>query len=398
MIAATVRNALTQGCERVLLVDNDSPDDTVAAATDAGAELAASFSTPQLDEMLKIRLLNETVANVSAASGHDHIWWLWLDADEFVHGPGGSTVRELVSSLDRRFRIVGTRYFNHYPDRRPEYLAWLASRSTSSRWCEERNGERLRPRTPQAQPPAMGSQRPADHVRARVPRRPLRGHAVRTDDSPRSRTTSRTVWRRSHGAGSTRSAVGTPAGGHAVALYDRQVRRNAGTDSDMSKRYRTLSRVYAARLGERREPPAQRHHHRCRAAFVDERRRARVTRRWRAGTRPPSSTRPSSAGAAPRARRHDAASRRADVGRPAELRRDRRHAVRFDVAVQVPAGASRRLHAAQGDPLLRPQVGPRPVVVPDSLRGSRRADRGRRGHSELPGRAGGPRPHGEHDP
>ena len=27
-----------------------------------------------------------------------------------------------MSTLDRRFRIVGSRYFNHFPDRRPEYL------------------------------------------------------------------------------------------------------------------------------------------------------------------------------------------------------------------------------------------------------------------------------------
>ena len=45
VIAATVRNAFAQGCERVLLVDNDSPDDTVAKAEAAGAELARSFST-----------------------------------------------------------------------------------------------------------------------------------------------------------------------------------------------------------------------------------------------------------------------------------------------------------------------------------------------------------------
>ncbi len=122
VIGATVRNAFTQGCDRVLILDNDSPDDTIAAAKAAGAELAATFSTPELDEPLKIRLLNEIVAETSAASEHDHIWWLWLDADEFVHGPGGETVRAMVSALDRRFRIVGTRYINHYPDRRPEYL------------------------------------------------------------------------------------------------------------------------------------------------------------------------------------------------------------------------------------------------------------------------------------
>ncbi len=88
-------------------------------------------------------------------------------------GPGGATVRELVSSLDRRFRIVGTRYFNHYPDRRPEYLAGLApARLPAAVRGAER--EPLRPRPPQAPPPAMGSRRATDHFRARVPCRPCR--------------------------------------------------------------------------------------------------------------------------------------------------------------------------------------------------------------------------------
>ena len=44
VIEATVKNAFTQGCERVFLVDNESPDDTVEKAIAAGAELACSFS------------------------------------------------------------------------------------------------------------------------------------------------------------------------------------------------------------------------------------------------------------------------------------------------------------------------------------------------------------------
>ena len=120
VIEATVRNAFAQGCERVFLVDNDSPDDTVERATAAGAEVAASFSTPQIDETRKLRLLNDTVQRVSEGDGRTHIWWLWLDADEFVHGPGGRTVAEMLAGLDRCFRVVGSRYFNHYPDGKPE--------------------------------------------------------------------------------------------------------------------------------------------------------------------------------------------------------------------------------------------------------------------------------------
>ncbi len=122
VIAATVRNAFTQGCERVYLVDNASPDDTVAAACAAGAMLARSFSSESYDETLRLNIMNEVVREVSDAEPLDHVWWLWLDADEFHHGPRGLTLRAYIASLDRRFRIIGARVFNHFPDRKPEYL------------------------------------------------------------------------------------------------------------------------------------------------------------------------------------------------------------------------------------------------------------------------------------
>ncbi len=126
IIEATVRNAFAQGCERVYLVDNDSPDDTVARAEAAGATLLASFSTETYDESRRMQIMNDGVAEVSAATaatdGDDHIWWLWLDADEFHHGPWGLSVRDYLATLDRRFRLVGARFFNHYPDRVPEYV------------------------------------------------------------------------------------------------------------------------------------------------------------------------------------------------------------------------------------------------------------------------------------
>ncbi len=62
------------------------------------------------------------VARESLASGERHIWWLWMDADEFPAGPDGTTVRDYLAGIDRRFRIVGSRTFNHFPDAKPEYL------------------------------------------------------------------------------------------------------------------------------------------------------------------------------------------------------------------------------------------------------------------------------------
>jgi hypothetical protein len=119
VIEASVRNALAQGCDRVLLVDNDSPDDTVAVAVAAGAELAGTLSTSTWDDDLRYEAMNDFVARVSADDGSDRIWWLWLDADEFPHGTRGSTVREQLATLDERFRIVGARFFNHYPGAEP---------------------------------------------------------------------------------------------------------------------------------------------------------------------------------------------------------------------------------------------------------------------------------------
>lgn len=121
VVGATVKNAFAQGCDRVFLVDNDSPDDTVVQAVSAGAELVQSFSTDIYDEVLRIRLMNEAVLRISAAEGSQHIWWLWIDADEFPHGPRGLTVRQFLSGLDRQFRIVGAQYINHYPDTAPYY-------------------------------------------------------------------------------------------------------------------------------------------------------------------------------------------------------------------------------------------------------------------------------------
>jgi hypothetical protein len=243
VIGATVRNAFTQGCDRVFLVDNDSPDTTVNIAVDAGAELALSFSTPQLDEPLKIRLLNETVARVSEASSEDHIWWLWLDADEFVHGSGGSTVRNVLSALDRGCRIVGTRYFNHYPYGAPEYLSGFHPLDFQPLWEERRGsvcglGHRKHnlQRWDRVGPPitsGLGFHSAACAETLVEPAGATFTHhfPYRLENVTRSRFD---------------ALCGRDGGRPArVDLYDRQVWHNARTQSDMSKRYRTLEQVYA---------------------------------------------------------------------------------------------------------------------------------------------------------
>ena len=115
VVEETIEAAFAQGCERVYLVDNDSPDQTVKRALAAGAVLARSFRTPHYDEQLRLALMNEVVREVSDHEADEHLWWLWMDADEFPHGPRGLDLRTYLEGLDRRFRVVGARYFNHYP-------------------------------------------------------------------------------------------------------------------------------------------------------------------------------------------------------------------------------------------------------------------------------------------
>ncbi|MGH9018157.1 MAG: glycosyltransferase family 2 protein, partial [Acidimicrobiales bacterium] len=122
VVEATVRNAFAQGVEAVYLVDNASTDATVARATAAGATLVETFATRRYEERVRILLMNAVVARMSLASGADHVWWLWLDADEFPEGPQGLTVGTYLATLDRRFRMVGSTYYNHFPTAKPEYI------------------------------------------------------------------------------------------------------------------------------------------------------------------------------------------------------------------------------------------------------------------------------------
>jgi hypothetical protein len=122
IVAATVRSAMAQGVEKVFVVDNDSEDATVARAEAAGAVTSEVYHTEKFSARLAQVLVNGVVARESLRGDAPHIWWLHLDSDEFPEGPGGRTLREYLATLDRRFRIVGARFLNHLPDRKPEYI------------------------------------------------------------------------------------------------------------------------------------------------------------------------------------------------------------------------------------------------------------------------------------
>jgi hypothetical protein len=123
IVEATVRNLQTQGVDAVYLVDNASSDDTVQIARSAGAELGEIYETSVFDGPLAQTLMNAVAARETLRRDAAHTWWLYLDSDEFPEGPQGTTLRDYLSSLDRRFRTVGASYVNHFPSAKPEYVS-----------------------------------------------------------------------------------------------------------------------------------------------------------------------------------------------------------------------------------------------------------------------------------
>ncbi len=122
IIGDSIRNAFAQGADRVFVIDHSSVDGTVSCALDAGAELVDTWQGTW-NERERMKLENSIVAEISDRSEHDHIWWLWFDADEFPRPAGGGTIRELVTRLDERIRLVGAVNLNHLPTPgRPTFL------------------------------------------------------------------------------------------------------------------------------------------------------------------------------------------------------------------------------------------------------------------------------------
>lgn len=123
IIEATVKHAFAQGCSNVFLVDNAGPDNTVACAAHAGAVLAASFESKYFDEMQKITHMNTVVRNYNEQSDEEHIWWLYLDADEFPNIDCDLTILDFLKQLDSSVRAVQGYFYNHIPTHPPYYVS-----------------------------------------------------------------------------------------------------------------------------------------------------------------------------------------------------------------------------------------------------------------------------------
>ena len=123
IIEATVRHCFAQGCRNVFIVDNGSTDNTVLHAQKAGAKLAVQFESRYFDEKLKIAHLNAVVRHVNERSEEDHIWWLYLDADEFPHIDTGLRLSDFLQRVDSDVRAVRGYLIDHLPTHHPYYVS-----------------------------------------------------------------------------------------------------------------------------------------------------------------------------------------------------------------------------------------------------------------------------------
>lgn len=125
VIEATVKNCLANGFSKVFIVDNASPDDTCAVAQAAGATIAQVYKTAFYDDDYRIRLMNEAMARVTAQEKLPSLWWAFLDADEFICGPGGMRLYDYLARLPAAFNTIGVRTVDLYPSVAPYYTSGL---------------------------------------------------------------------------------------------------------------------------------------------------------------------------------------------------------------------------------------------------------------------------------
>ncbi|MDR0466236.1 MAG: glycosyltransferase family 2 protein [Deltaproteobacteria bacterium] len=122
IIESTVKHAFAQGCSNVYIIDNASTDGTVERAEQAGAVLAGAFESKYFDEIQKITHLNSVVRKHNAQSTEEHVWWLYLDADEFPNIDHKTTIADFLKAQDSSIRAVHGFLFEHLPTHPPYYV------------------------------------------------------------------------------------------------------------------------------------------------------------------------------------------------------------------------------------------------------------------------------------
>lgn len=115
IVEAAVKNCFVHGCERVYLIDNDSPDGTRELGVKAGAELALNFTTEFYRDELRVNLINQTMREITEREKHPRLWWLTLDCDEFIHLPHQRRLIDFLAEQKDEINTVGCYSFDHYP-------------------------------------------------------------------------------------------------------------------------------------------------------------------------------------------------------------------------------------------------------------------------------------------
>lgn len=121
VIESTVKHLFAQGCTNVFIVDNDSTDNTIKNAVNAGAKLAAKFKTKYFNEDQKVAHLNTVVKHINNVMPEEQVWWLYADADEFTTVEGCS-IADFLSGLEPSIRAVHGYIYNHLPTHPPYHI------------------------------------------------------------------------------------------------------------------------------------------------------------------------------------------------------------------------------------------------------------------------------------
>lgn len=110
LITPLVRYCWSQGAERVVLLDDGSPDQSAELARGAGADVR---DRPPAIEDRHARGLAWVMSVVE--EDPTDAWWFSLDLDEFPVAPWGLTIAEFITLLPDDTDTVGVHALEHFP-------------------------------------------------------------------------------------------------------------------------------------------------------------------------------------------------------------------------------------------------------------------------------------------